>query len=187
MDEILDRANLQGDDLQGDILIVDDEPNNLDVLSASLECYGYQVRQAVNAQIALKTIKLKQPELILLDVIMPKVDGYELCEQLKSNPETKDIPVIFLSALSHEHDKGKGFKVGAVDFISKPFHLEEMLAKINNQLAIRRLEMKLKEVNQELKQQKYHLQKEIYLRQQMEEELKRSKALLASRSQEVKV
>ncbi|KST61948.1 response regulator [Mastigocoleus testarum] len=176
MDDMLEML-----DFKGDILIIDDEPNNLDVLSTSLECYGYQVRQAVSAEIALKTIKLKLPELILLDVIMPKVDGYELCQQLKSNPETKDIPVIFLSALSQEHDKGKGFEVGAVDFISKPFHLEEILARINHQLTIRQLEIKLRETNQELEKQKYRLQTEIYLREKIEEELKDSKALLESR------
>ena len=168
---------------QGDILIIDDEPNNLDVLSTSLECYGYEVRQAVNAEIALRTIKLQPPDLILLDVIMPKVDGYQLCKQLKSNPDTKDVPVIFFSALSQKHDKGKGFEVGAVDFVSKPFHLEEMLARINHQLTIRKLEMKLKETNQELEEQKYRLQTEIYLREQIENELKHSKALLESRGQ----
>ncbi|MDJ0696342.1 MAG: response regulator [Mastigocoleus sp. MO_167.B18] len=164
--------NILDADYQGDILIIDDEPNNLDVLSTSLECYGYQVRQAVTADIALKTIKLKAPDLILLDVIMPKVDGYELCKQLKSNPNTKEIPIIFLSALSQEHDKGKGFELGAVDFISKPFHLEEILARINHQLTIRKLETKLKETNQELEEHKYRLQTEIYLREKIEEELK---------------
>ena len=164
--------NVLDADCQGDILIIDDEPNNLDVLSTSLECYGYQVRQAVNAEIALKTVKLQVPDLILLDVIMPKVDGYELCKQLKSNPDTKEIPIIFLSALSQEHDKGKGFELGAVDFISKPFHLEEILARINHQLTIRKLEAKLKETNQKLEEHKYRLQTEIYLRKKIEEKLK---------------
>ena len=164
--------NILDADYQGDILIIDDEPNNLDVLSTSLECYGYRVRQAVNAEIALKTIRLQVPDLILLDVIMPKVDGYELCKQLKSNPDTQEIPIIFLSALSQEHEKGKGFELGAVDFISKPFHLEEILARINHQLTIRKLEVKLKETNQELEEHKYRLQTEIYLREKIEEELK---------------
>ena len=177
MTEILHRSGLEGD-----ILIIDDEPDNLDVLSTILECYGYQVRQAVNADIALKTIKIQPPDLILLDVIMPRIDGYQLCEQLKSNPDTKDIPVIFLSALSQDNEKGKGYQVGAVDFISKPFHLEEILARIKHQLTIRRQQIEINQINQKLSEQNYHLQTEIYLRQQIQEELKHSKASLEDKS-----
>ena len=105
---------------KGDILIIDDEPDNLRVLSTILEYSGYQVRQATNGDTGIRTANLQLPELILLDILMPEIDGYQVCQQFKNNFATSDIPIIFFSALGMGHDKAKGFSVGAVDFISKP-------------------------------------------------------------------
>ncbi|AFY53437.1 response regulator containing a CheY-like receiver domain and a GGDEF domain [Rivularia sp. PCC 7116] len=170
---------------KGNILVVDDEPDNLEVLSIILESEGYQVRQAINANIALKTIKLKLPELILLDIKMPEIDGYQLCQKLKSNSETKDIPVIFLSGLARDIDKCKGFEVGAVDFIIKPFHLQETLARVKHQLTIRKLELELQQRNHELSQQNNRLETEVYIRQQAENELESCKLLLEAKNRQI--
>lgn len=178
---------LQKSGCKGNILIVDDEPDNLEVLSTILESEGYQVRQAINADVALKTIQIQPPELIILDIRMPKVDGYQLCQLLKSNPKTKYIPVIFLSALGKENDKGKGFELGAVDFINKPFELNEVLAKVKGQLTIRRLQIKLKEVNSELSYHNHRLQSKIHFHQQVENELSRSNISLEARNHQLQI
>lgn len=135
---------------EADILIVDDELDNLRLLSTILLSEGYKVRQAINAYIALKTIELQPPDLILLDILMPQVDGYQLCQQLKHNSITKEIPVIFLSALSRGLDRKKGFQVGGTDFLTKPFELEEVLARVKHQLTICNLKLQLQQKNQEL-------------------------------------
>ncbi|MBV6625693.1 MAG: response regulator [Rivularia sp. (in: Bacteria)] len=176
---------LQKSGCTGNILVIDDEPDNLEVLSIILESEGYQVRQAINAEMAFKTIKVKLPELILLDVRMPEIDGYELCQKLKSNSDTKDIPIIFLSGLARNIDKRKGFEVGAVDFITKPFHLQETLARVKHQLTIRRLELELKQRESELSQQNNRLKTEIFSRQQAENELKNCKILLEARNRQL--
>ncbi|MEO1431020.1 MAG: response regulator [Cyanobacteria bacterium J06633_8] len=170
---------------KGNILVVDDEPDNLEVLSIILESEGYQVRQAINANIALKTIKFQLPELILLDIKMPEIDGYQLCRKLKSNSETKDIPVIFLSGLARDIDKCKGFEVGAVDFVVKPFHLQETLARVQHHLTIRRLELELQQRNHELSQQQNRLETEICIRQQAENELENCKILLEAKNRQL--
>lgn len=139
---------------QADILIIDDEPDNLRLLSIILKSQGYKVRQAVNAAIALKTIDLQQPDLILLDILMPDIDGYQLCQQFKQNETTKEIPVIFLSALARGLDRKKGFQAGGVDYLTKPFELEEVLARVEHQLTIRKLKLQLHQKNQELTQLK---------------------------------
>ena len=128
-----------------DILIVDDEPDNLCLLSIILESQGYKVRQAVNADIALKTLELRSPNLILLDILMPEVDGYQLCQQLQHNSTTREIPVIFLSALARGLDRKKGFQVGGADFLTKPFELEEVLARVKHQLTICNLKLQLQQ------------------------------------------
>ena len=139
---------------QADILIIDDEPDNLRLLSTILEAKNYNVRQAVNADIALKTIELQAPDLILLDILMPQVDGYQLCKQLKYNPATQEIPVIFLSALARGLDRKKGFQVGAADYLTKPFEIEEVLARVQHQLTICELKLQLQQKNQELSELK---------------------------------
>jgi PleD family two-component response regulator len=119
-----------------DILIVDDTPANLNVLSAILGKRGYHVRPAINGALALKAAQKAAPDLILLDVQMPGMDGYEVCRQLKGDAQTRDIPVIFISALDDVLDKVEAFQAGGVDYITKPFQIEEVLARVENQLAL---------------------------------------------------
>jgi len=139
------------------ILIVDDLPNNLRLLSIMLTEKGYQVRKAINGQMALNTVRSLIPDLILLDINMPDLNGYQVCEQLKADEKTREIPVIFISALDDVLDKVKAFQVGGVDYISKPFQGEEVMARIENQLTI--------------SCQKKQLQNEIQERQKAEETL----------------
>ncbi|CCI27292.1 Two-component hybrid sensor and regulator [Microcystis aeruginosa PCC 9808] len=139
------------------VLIVDDLPNNVRLLSIMLTEKGYQVRKAINGQMALNTVRSLIPDLILLDINMPDLNGYQVCEQLKADEKTREIPVIFISALDDVLDKVKAFQVGGVDYISKPFQGEEVMARIENQLTICR--------------QKKQLQNEIKERQKTEETL----------------
>ncbi|OKH40565.1 adenylate/guanylate cyclase with GAF sensor(s) [[Phormidium ambiguum] IAM M-71] len=132
------------------ILIVDDTPDNLRLLSTMLSGQGYCVRKAINGQMALKATQMSAPDLILLDINMPMMNGYEVCQALKSHPQTCKIPVIFISALDQVIDKIKAFEVGGVDYITKPFQLEEVLARINNQLNQKRLSEQLEYKNQQL-------------------------------------
>ncbi|MFB2839003.1 diguanylate cyclase domain-containing protein [Floridanema evergladense] len=150
---------------KADILVVDDNPDNLRLLSNMLMSRGYQVRKAINGQLALKGVEVSQPDLILLDINMPKINGYEVCKQLKSLENTRHIPVIFVSALDETLDKVKAFQIGGVDYITKPFQLEEVLARVENQLTIHQLQ-------KQLYQQNTQLQLEIIERQKVEEEIK---------------
>jgi diguanylate cyclase (GGDEF)-like protein len=135
-----------------DILIVDDTPENLRLLSAVLLRQGYRVRKAINGQIALMAVQTVQPDLILLDIMMPEMNGYEVCQHLKANPQTAQIPVIFLSALSEGIDKAKAFSVGGADYITKPFQLEEVLVRVRHQLALRSAKLKNQQLNAKLEQ-----------------------------------
>jgi diguanylate cyclase (GGDEF)-like protein len=150
---------------KADILIVDDTPDNLRLLSNMLMSQGYQVRKAINGQLALKGVEVSQPDLILLDINMPEINGYEVCKQLKSGEKTRHIPVIFISALDETLDKVKAFQVGGVDYITKPFQLEEVLARVENQLTIHQLQ-------KQLYQQNAQLQLEIIEKQKVEEEIR---------------
>ncbi|MGF1516814.1 MAG: response regulator [Nodosilinea sp.] len=136
--------------LREDILLVDDTPDNLRVLSAMLTSQGYEVRKALNGQRAIASVQSDPPDLILLDIRMPGMDGYAVCQQLKSDPKTCDVPVIFISALDDVLDKVKAFAVGGVDYVTKPFQEMEVLARIEHQLCIQRLKQQLLEHNQEL-------------------------------------
>ncbi|HBB66538.1 MAG: hypothetical protein A2X28_08005 [Elusimicrobia bacterium GWA2_56_46] len=127
------------------ILMVDDTPANLELLSGMLEARGYKVRVAISGKLALQAARNSPPDLILLDINMPDMNGYEVCGILKSEDKLKDIPVIFLSALSETIDKVKAFGTGGVDYISKPFHLEEVEARIETHLKLRRQESLLQE------------------------------------------
>ena len=115
----------------GDILIVDDTPNNLRLLSGMLVEQGYKVRSALNGKLALMGAQAVPPDLILLDINMPDMNGYEVCAQLKANPRTCDIPVIFISALDQTEDKVRAFTMGGVDYVTKPFSPRALLSKIN--------------------------------------------------------
>lgn len=132
-------------DSKGDILLVDDTPDNLRLLSTMLTEQQYEVRSVKSGAAALMGVQGQPPDLILLDINMPGMNGYEVCEQLKSNPETAEIPVIFISALNEVFDKVKAFSVGGVDYISKPFQVEEVLVRVENQLSRRRLQLQLQQ------------------------------------------
>ncbi len=138
---------------QANILVVDDTPDNLRLLGAILTDQGYRVRKALNGQTALKTVRTVPPDLILLDINMPGMNGYEVCQELKADEQTKEIPVIFISALDDVLDKVKAFKVGGVDYITKPFQGEEVIARIDNQLTIQQLQKQLQSQNDLLRQE----------------------------------
>lgn len=149
--------------LQGNILIVDDVPTNLQLLAQMLSEKGYKTRTAPDGKLALRSIELTPPDLILLDIMMPGMDGYKVCQALKSSAKTKDIPVIFISALNEVFDKVKAFEVGGVDYITKPFHEAEVIARVSNQIVGRQL-------FQQIQQQNIRLESEIVDRQQAQEE-----------------
>ncbi|MEG4309686.1 MULTISPECIES: response regulator [unclassified Microcoleus] len=134
------------------LLVVDDTPDNLRLLSTMLRDKGYKVRGVINGEMALKAARSTPPDLILLDISMPQMNGYEVCQHLKADARTSGIPVIFLSALDRVLDKVKAFAVGGVDYITKPFHLEEVLARVENQLTIQRLQKKMHEQNARLQE-----------------------------------
>lgn len=159
------------DESKGDILVVDDTPSNLQLLVHLLRKNGYKVRPAINGDFAVNVALTLPPDLILLDILMPVMDGYEVCKKLKANPLTKDIPIIFLTALSEEADKLKAFEAGGVDYITKPFQAQEVLARIANQLNQRSLLKKLQQQTEILHQQNQKLQTEISNRQLLEKRL----------------
>ncbi|MDY6784687.1 MAG: PAS domain S-box protein [Cyanobacteriota bacterium] len=134
------------------ILLVDDRPDNLRFLSKVLSDRGYQVQRAISGKIALKAVSASPPDLILLDILMPEMSGFETCRRLKAQPETRAIPVLFLSAVRDTTEKVKAFELGGADYITKPFKVEEVLARIDNQLAIERLQKQLRQQNEELQQ-----------------------------------
>ena len=158
------------------ILIVDDNHNNLEVLSETLTKAGFQVAVAYNIETALEQTQYYKPELILLDVMMPGIDGYQTCQKLKTNPDTFDIPIIFMTALSDTEHKVKGFALGAVDYITKPFQREEVLARVRVQLQLRNLSRTMEGQNRMLKRE--ILQREriegslVKLNQDLEEKVK---------------
>ena len=126
------------------VLVVDDLLENLRLLSSLLIEEGYDVKRAPDGTMALNNVPRFQPDLILLDIMMPEIDGYSVCQQLKADPQTKDIPIIFLSALDLTFDKVRSFEVGAADYIHKPFHPAEVLARVKNQIRIRQQSLQLK-------------------------------------------
>ncbi|MEH1798431.1 MAG: response regulator [Nostoc sp.] len=129
------------------ILVVDDTPDNLRLLSAMLTAQGFEVRKALNGKMALTACQMVLPDVILLDINMPGMDGYEVCQQLKADDKTCEVPVIFISALDDVVDKVKAFDVGGVDYIAKPFHGAEVVLRIENQINLRLLQVKLQEKN----------------------------------------
>ena len=143
---------------QGDILIVDDHLENLQVLFSMLTDYGYDVRRVINGKQALTAVHSEAPDIILLDILMPGMDGYEVCQQLKIQEKTAQIPVIFLTALDDELNKIKAFEIGGIDYITKPFHIKEVVARIENQLTIQRQRLALAQQNEQLKQQNRRLE-----------------------------
>jgi len=133
-----------------DILIVDDLPDNLRFLSTFLVSNGYSVRKATSGRMAQVAIAALLPDLILLDINLGDINGYDLCQQLKNNPATQAIPIIFLSAINDVSQKFKAFQMGGADYITKPFQLEEVLARVQTQLTIRELQLNLEQQNLQL-------------------------------------
>jgi CheY-like chemotaxis protein len=143
---------------KADILIVDDIPANLRLLAGILAGRGYNIRSASHGRMALSAVQAQPPDLILLDIMMPEMDGYEVCRHLKADEQTRDIPVIFVSALDETIDKVMAFSIGGVDYITKPFQLEEVLARVETHLTIRNLQKQLQLANRELANQNAELE-----------------------------
>ena len=135
------------------ILIVDDTPINLQLLMGILRTKAYDVYPASNGELALRLARETQPDLILLDIKMPGMDGFSVCEHLKADERTHDIPVIFISALDETEEKVKSFRLGGVDYITKPVRPAEVLARVETHLTLRRLQQELQETNARLAQQ----------------------------------
>ena len=144
--------------IAADILIVDDTPMNQRLLSHVLVQSGYQTRIASNGKQALEIVQQAHPDLVLLDIMMPEMTGYDVCEQLKADPSTSNIPVIFLSALDATEDKVRAFTVGGVDYITKPFQIEEVLARVETHLSLQGLRRQLQQANKDLEQKLDELQ-----------------------------
>jgi len=135
------------------ILVVDDKPNNLRLLANILSEQGYVVRPLRDGRMVLPSVLNQRPDLILLDIRMPEMDGFEVCQQLKANEKTRDIPVIFISALQDIAEKIKGLSLGAVDYITKPFQTEEVLARVHTHLSLQQLQVHLQQKNAQLQQE----------------------------------
>jgi PleD family two-component response regulator len=133
------------------ILIVDDTPANLRLLANMLKERGYRSRTVSSGERAMEAVRLMLPDLILLDVAMPIMDGFEVCQQLKADPELKDIPILFISALTDTMVKVKAFTVGGDDYITKPFRFEEVEARVRTQLELRRQRRELQTSNERLR------------------------------------
>ncbi len=157
--------------MNANIVIVDDTPNNLRVLMGMLKDHGYTIRPAADGQHALATIQAELPDVILLDIMMPDMDGYQLCQRLKAEERTRDIPVLCISGLHDTVAKVKAFAVGAVDYITKPFQPQEVIARVETHLALRKLH---RDLQQEIARRK-HAEEELRLRNEQLEEANASK------------
>lgn len=142
------------------ILIIDNSPDNLNLLGGILSNAQYKIHLAPTGKLALKFMQSHLPDLILLDIMMPQIDGYEVCNQLKASEETQDIPIIFISALHDITDKVKAFSLGAADYITKPFQEQEVLVRVENQLRLRRLAKQL--IDQNILQERDRMAREIH-------------------------
>ncbi|MES2036776.1 MAG: response regulator [Pseudomonadota bacterium] len=149
---------------QATILIVDDTPANVGVLVDYLEDRDFRILVAQEGEEALMRAQLSQPDLILLDVMMPGIDGFETCRRFKTIDSLRDVPIIFMTALTETADKVKGFEIGGVDYVTKPFQIEEVFARVNTHLSLRLLQKKMTEQNQQLLN-------EIAVREQAEKSL----------------
>ncbi|HMQ32976.1 MAG TPA: response regulator [Chloroflexaceae bacterium] len=137
---------------RADVLIVDDTPANLTVLSTILSREGHRVRPALSGELALRAAQKAPPDLVLLDIQMPGLDGFEVCRRLKADAATAHVPVIFISALEDALDKVEAFRAGGADYITKPFQIEEVLARVEHQIALRRQRAAMGQVSEGLDQ-----------------------------------
>ncbi len=176
------------DESFNEVLVVDDNANNLKLVRSLLTEKGYKIRLATNGEMALKSARTNPPKLILLDITMPGMDGFEVCEKLKKEELNQDVPVIFLSALKEEFDIVRGFQVGGVDFVTKPFKSEVLLARIDTHLTLSHLRHDLQNMNDALEQKvmertreivnaNTELKQEIVQRTKAQEELRESEEL----------
>ena len=149
------------------ILLLDDDPEVLRLLRGILADHGYTVHQSSDAALALADVQRNPPDLVLLDLVMPRIDGYAMCAELKAELRTASIPVIFISALNEAFDKVRAFAVGAVDYITKPFEADEVLARVATHVTLRRAQ-------QQLEAQNTRLEEEIAERKQAEDALRAS-------------
>ena len=140
--------------LSNSILIVDDTPNNIRLLFDVLDNAGFDISVVRNGETAIEKLHHIQPDLILLDVMMPGIDGFETCRRIKSNVETKDIPIIFMTALADTEHKVSGLQIGAIDYITKPIQVEEVLARVNVHLNLRSAQIQVQQEVIERKKQK---------------------------------
>lgn len=132
-------------------MVVDDNDTNLKVVAGMLKATGYEILQAIDGESALKILESDNIDIILLDVMMPEMDGFEVCKRIKKNPKTKDTPVIFLTALHDTSDIVQGFDVGGVDYVTKPFQREELIARLNNHVQLKQTRDLLKKYADEYK------------------------------------
>ncbi len=139
---------------QAVIMVVDDNPDSLKLLSDILSEQGYQVRQALNGRLALTAVKQQSPDLFILDIRMPEMDGFELCRQLKKDIATCSVPVIFISGLGNSADKVRAFAIGGQDYITKPFEDTEVLARVKTHLVLRKKEVELQQALKDIQQLK---------------------------------
>ncbi len=143
------------------ILIIDDNPANLGLLFDYLETKGFKVLVDTDGESALKAVSKAKPDIILLDILMPGADGFEICRRLKANFKTCDIPVIFMTALTDSADEIKGLELGAVDYITKPLKVEKVLARVTTHLTVRSLQKQLLEKNKKLEERNNQLQEAL--------------------------
>ncbi len=160
-----------------DILVVDDRPENLRLLSEILSNHNYKVRKVTSGKQAIEAVEIHPPSIILLDIMMPDMNGYEVCQYLKSQEKTAEIPIIFLSALDKSFDKVKAFEVGGVDYVTKPFQVEEIIMRVQNQLTILRQKIGLQQQQKLLAEQNELLKQEIQERQLIEVDLAKAKVV----------
>lgn len=157
--------------LSGDILLVDDTLDNLRMLTALLRQRGYNVRGVATGTAAIMGAEAQPPDLILLDINMPGMNGYEVCQRLKQSSKTQYIPIIFISALNEVFDKVQAFTIGGVDYITKPFQVEEVFARVENQLAIQRLQMQLRQQNEYLQTVESELSRALFQERLLNEKI----------------
>ncbi|MGB3496446.1 MAG: response regulator [Elainellaceae cyanobacterium] len=183
-------------DVTPEILIADDTLESLRLLSETLSDQGYDVRSVASGTLALASARASQPDLILLDIKMPDLSGYEVCQRLKANPLTQDIPIIFISALHETFDKVQAFQVGGVDYITKPFQIDEVLVRIASQLALQVSLKQIHQLNAELEQRVIErtaqleatnqaLRQEVDERMQVERDLRASEEKLRQISEHI--